>query len=70
MAVLVDISAHPDAVEKLLAKSPVASTLRTAEWERLPVAIRERSQFSAGVENMRVLTEIQKKLTDRVKLAK
>ena len=70
MAVLVDIGAHPDAVAKLLAKSPVASKLRTAEWERLPVAIRERSQFSAGVENMRVLTTIQSKLVDRVNLAK
>lgn len=53
-----------DAVAKLSSRTPVGSTLRSADWERVPVEIRERAQFSARVENARVMDRIQKGLTD------
>lgn len=56
-----------EAVEKLAAKSPVGSTLRTKDWERVPLALRERAQFSAGVESARLLQDIQDRLLAEVK---
>jgi hypothetical protein len=64
------IAAHPDAVAQLLAKTPVTSPLRTAEWADVPLAIRERAQFSAAVESARVMQAIQDKLLKSVSLAK
>lgn len=51
-----------EAIDKLGTKTPVASKLKTAEWARMPLALRERSQFSAGVESIRVMGAIQNKL--------
>lgn len=51
-----------EAIDKLGSKTPVASKLKTAEWERMPLALRERAQFSAGVESIRVMGAIQDKL--------
>jgi hypothetical protein len=48
-----------DAVQKISSRTPVGSKLRSAEWEREPLALRERAQFSAGVEEVRVLHTIQ-----------
>lgn len=56
------------AIEKLGAKTPVASVLRSAEWADMPVALRERAQFSAGVESVRFLQEVQDKLMNVVSL--
>lgn len=53
-----------DAVAKLSSRTPVGATLRSEEWERVPVEIRERAQFSARIENARVLDRVQKGLTD------
>lgn len=66
----ISISANPDSFEKLLAKTPVASKLRTAEWERVPLALRERAQFSAGVESVRFLGEVQRSMQQVVGLQK
>lgn len=55
-----------DAVEKISAKTPVGSTLRTAEWERVPLALRERAQFSAGVESVRLLQAIQDRISGEI----
>lgn len=57
-----------DAVKRLSAKTPVGSVLRTAEWARVPLAFRERAQFSAAVESMRVLSTIQERLEKQTKL--
>lgn len=59
-----------EAVRKLSSKSPVASRLTSAEWERVPLEIRERAQFSARVESARVLQAIQDKLMSRISLAR
>lgn len=40
-------------------KTPVGSALRTREWAEVPLALRNRAQFSAGVESARVLNRIQ-----------
>ena len=55
-----------DAVEKISAKTAVGSLLRTADWERVPLALRERAQFSAGVESVRVLQTIQDRIQGQI----
>jgi hypothetical protein len=57
------------AVAKLNAKTPIGAALRTDEWAGVPVALRERAQFSAGVESARVLQTIQNKLRKTLELA-
>lgn len=54
---------------KLGAKTPVGSVLRSAEWERVPLALREAAQFSAGVESMRLLAGIQAELEKEIALS-
>ena len=50
------------AVEKFGARTPIGSALRSAEWARMPLAFRERSFFSAGVENVRALQTMHREL--------
>lgn len=50
------------AVEFLRRKTPVTSPLRTDGWERVALGLRERAQFSAGVENVRIMAFVQAKL--------
>lgn len=57
-----------DAIAKLDVKSVVGSALRTADWDGVPVALRERAQFSAGVENARLLQSIQDRMLGQVKM--
>ena len=61
-------NALPEAVKKLGARTPVASVLRSYEWAEMPIALRERAQFSAGVESVRFLQEVQDKLLKVVQL--
>jgi hypothetical protein len=58
------------AVAKLGDKSVVASTLRTAEWEGVPLALRERAFFSAGVEQADFLSTAQGKIQSALQLQK
>jgi hypothetical protein len=58
----------PEAVQQLGAKTPVGSILRTAEWSQMPLALRQRAQFSAGVESARVLQRIQDYLMQMITL--
>ena len=44
-----------EAIDKLGSRSVVASTLNSAQWREVPVALRERSFFSARVESARFL---------------
>jgi hypothetical protein len=53
-----------EALRKLGERSPVGSILRSAEWSRVPTSIRERSFFSATVEDVRFLQRAQKFLAD------
>lgn len=50
-------------------KTPLGSVLNSAEWEQVPVAIRQRAQFSAGVTSARLLQGIQDKLAGILGLA-
>lgn len=56
-----------DAVASIEAKTPIGSLLRSADWERVPIALKQRAQFSAGVESARVLQTIQDRLSSAFK---
>lgn len=51
-----------EAVRRLDAKSPVASALSSAEWAEVPLAIRERAQFSSRVTSLEAMQSVQDKL--------
>jgi hypothetical protein len=70
MEAIAGLMSLEQAVAKLEAKAPVASKLRTAEWSRVPLALRERAQFSAGVENARFLQTVQDQLRKAISLRK
>jgi hypothetical protein len=57
-----------DAVARISAKTPIGSTLRSAEWARVPLALRERAQFSAAVTSVRLLQSIQDRLSGQIRL--
>lgn len=57
-----------EAVKKIDAKTPIGSVLRSREWEHVPLALRERAQFSAGVTSARVLQTIQDRISKQLKL--
>jgi len=61
-----DFAPIEEAARKISARTPVVSKLRSEEWLRLPLAFRERGQFSSGVESIRVMANIQSKLEARV----
>lgn len=50
------------AVKKLSKKTHLGSLLKSADWERVPLAVRERAFFSAQVENVRLLSSMQEQL--------
>lgn len=56
------------AVEKQRAKTPVGSTLNSAEWADVPLALRERAQFSSEVEKLRFLQRIQDRTQQALEL--
>jgi len=66
MALAVTIQPLGEAIAKLSAKTPIGAALSAAEWSRVPLALRERAQFSAHVESVRLLSTIQDKLEKRV----
>lgn len=55
-----------DAVERLSKKTPIGSVLKSADWQQVPLMLRERAQFSAGVTSARVLQAIQDRLSGQV----
>jgi hypothetical protein len=59
-----------DAIAKMDEKSPVAAALRTKDWENVPLAIREHSLFSAGVDWADFLTTAKEKLQTSLSLAR
>ena len=58
------------AVAELDARSPIRSTLRTAEWADVPLALRRRAFFSAGVDWAQFLDASKAKLADALALRK
>lgn len=63
-----DLLPLEEAISKIDAKTPIGSALRSADWDQVPVALRERAQFSSGVTSARVLQTIQDRLSAQVKL--
>lgn len=59
-----------EAVAKLNRKTPIGSKLTSAEWARMPLALRERAQFSARVESVRFLGTVQDQMRKRLSLEK
>ncbi|MBN2069132.1 MAG: hypothetical protein JW739_05795 [Opitutales bacterium] len=55
----ISFDAWDDAVERLSDKISLPSDFHTEEWSQVPVAIRERAFFSAGVTSARVLQAIR-----------
>ena len=58
------------AVAELDARSPIRSTLRTAEWADVPLALRRRAFFSAGVDWAQFLDASKDKLAVALALRK
>lgn len=64
---MADIVPLEEAVASIDARTPLGSTLRSADWEQVPVGLRQRAQFSAGVTSARVLQTIQDRLAAQIK---
>jgi hypothetical protein len=58
------IQPFTEAVQKIAAKTALGSRLRSDEWDLVPLAIRERAFFSARVESVRLLSDMQRSITD------
>jgi hypothetical protein len=59
-----------DIIDKLDAKTPVGSVMRTEQWLRVPQGLRDGAMFSASVTSVRYLQEIQsgiKAITERAR---
>jgi hypothetical protein len=66
----VTVAPLAEAVAKLDARTPIGAALRSDQWADVPLALRERAQFSANVESVRLLSAIQEKLRTRLTLAR
>ena len=55
-----------DAVARISRKTPIGSVLKSAEWADVPLALRERAQFSAGVVSLKLLGTIQERIAGQV----
>jgi len=63
---MADLLPLDEAVKSISARTPIGSLLRSAEWARVPLALRQRAQFSAGVTSARVLQTIQDRLAAQI----
>lgn len=57
-----------EAIAAIDARTPIGTALRSAELERLPLAIRQRAQFSSRVTSVRLMQAIQDRLAGQMKL--
>lgn len=66
MPVAVDslVGQIPLAIDRLAGRTPVASPARTAQWQRVPLALRDRAFFSAGVEDIAALVKARQLLDE------
>ena len=72
MSVTTPITMSPltAAVARVALQTPVASVLRTNEWADMPLALRERSFWSAGIEDARYLSAGQTGVLNVLSLAR
>lgn len=68
MRVLIQPMPLAEAVKSLADRTPVASAMRTKGWEDVPVALRQRAFFSAGVEHAAFLQTGRSKLISAVSM--
>jgi hypothetical protein len=61
---LVQPAPYQEALDKLGRKSLIGSMLTSAEWQDVPVELRERAFFSSQVENVRFLQRGRDSITD------
>jgi hypothetical protein len=59
-----------DLIDKLDAKTPIGSAMRTAEWQRVPQGLRDGAFFSAGVTHTQFLAQQQRSITDMIARAR
>jgi len=57
-----------DALAKISAKTPVGSILKSRDWAEVPLALRERAQFSATITSAKLLQAIQDRLQAQIAL--
>ncbi len=63
-------SPWPAAVDRFSQKTVIGSRLRSAEWADMPLALRERAFFSAGVEQARTLSAMREKIVQGIEQAR
>lgn len=56
------IAVNPLAAENILGKTPITSPLTSAELAQLPQGLRNSAQFSARVENLRLMQRVQDRI--------
>ena len=66
----VTVATLPQAIKRIAAKTPVGSPLRTADWAGVPLALRERAQLTAGVEDLRIVQGLGDKLKEWAEFTK
>lgn len=59
-----------EAVSRLNSKTPIGSLLKSADWLRLPIALRERAFFSATVTSAEFLDEAARGIREIAQLAR
>lgn len=70
MAGLTEPKPLEDVIASFDAKTLIGSALRTAEWDRMPAALRQRALFSASVTSIHFLKEAQRGVRNMVTRAK
>jgi hypothetical protein len=68
MKLLANLLPIAEAIDKLASKTPALSPLRSAQWEAVPMALRDRAFFSAGVEHARFLDTAKDQLMKSISL--
>ena len=58
----ITIQPFKEAVDRQVGKTAVASKMRTKDWEAVNLSIRDRSFWSAGVDNLRTVQSMHDKL--------
>jgi len=61
---------NPLAVAAIQAKTPVGSPLNTAGWEKVPIALRNSSVFSAKIERFRFLQRIHDRVATVIEMVR
>jgi hypothetical protein len=64
------VQPNPVAIARQTGKVPVASLLRTKEWAEIRIGLRDRAFFSAGIDQLRTLQQMQSRLAEWATMAR